>query len=178
MPYNDEWDAWSPLRSRLMAVGCSALESTKEMKVVVKEIEKMEYSKMSESTVMKINKMLNQTDGKAEIYIRGYKIPCHIDAIQTDSSLSPFGHSHDMRIVCKTRVSNIVKHGDYGCDIEKVIFSKPATIVFWTDGTKTVVKAGKKEKFDKEKGLAMAIAKKFFGNKGSYYKQFKKWTEE
>lgn len=58
--------------------------------------------------------------------------------------------------------------------IKKVIFNKPATIVYWTDGTKTVVKCGEKEVFDPEKGLAMAFAKKALGNKGSYYNVFKK----
>lgn len=50
--------------------------------------------------------------------------------------------------------------------IENVIFNDPATIVFWRDGSKTVVKA-QNEPFDKEKGLAMAIAKKVYGNEGS-----------
>ena len=60
-------------------------------------------------------------------------------------------------------------------EIEKVIFNKPATIVFWKDGTKTVVKVQGKEKFNKEKGLAMAVAKKALGNQGNYYEEFKKW---
>ena len=60
--------------------------------------------------------------------------------------------------------------------IRKVIFNPPATIVFWTDGTKTVVKAketGKKkekDKFSEEYGLAMAIAKKFFGSRSAFTK--------
>lgn len=53
--------------------------------------------------------------------------------------------------------------------IKKVIFNKPATIVFWKDGTKTVVKCGPLDSFDPEKGLAMAIAKKALGNKHNYY---------
>lgn len=61
--------------------------------------------------------------------------------------------------------------------IEKVIFNDPATIIIWADGTKTVVKADR-EKFDPEKGLAMAIAKKFLGNQGNYYEVFKKWLPE
>lgn len=61
--------------------------------------------------------------------------------------------------------------------IEKVIFNNPATIVFWNDGTKTVVKA-KGEPFDPEKGLAMAIAKRSLGNQGNYYNEFKKWLPE
>ena len=61
--------------------------------------------------------------------------------------------------------------------ITNVIFNNPATIVFWSDGTKTVVKA-ENETFDPEKGLAMAIAKKSLGNKGDYYNEFKKWLPE
>lgn len=60
-------------------------------------------------------------------------------------------------------------------EIKKVIFSNPATIVIWEDGTKTVVKAQGKERFNKEKGLAMAITKKALGNDSKYYDVFKKW---
>lgn len=59
--------------------------------------------------------------------------------------------------------------------IKKVIFNDPATIVFWSDGSKTVVKAQNGEVYDQEKGLAMAITKKWFGNKGNYYNNIKKW---
>ena len=62
-------------------------------------------------------------------------------------------------------------------EIEKVLFHNPATIVFWEDGTKTVVKADN-EKFDPEKGLAMAISRKALGNKGNYYNVFKRWIPE
>lgn len=60
---------------------------------------------------------------------------------------------------------------------KKVIFNDPATIVFWKDGTKTVVKA-EGEPFDPEKGLAMAIAKKHLGNEGNYYDIFREWLPE
>ena len=58
--------------------------------------------------------------------------------------------------------------------IKNVIFNDPATIVFWSDNTKTVVKA-QNEPFDPEKGLAMAICKKALGNEGNYYNEIKKW---
>ena len=61
--------------------------------------------------------------------------------------------------------------------IENVIFNDPATIVFWRDGSKTVVKA-KDEPYDPEKGLAMAIAKKVYGNEGNYYNEFKKFIKD
>lgn len=64
------------------------------------------------------------------------------------------------------------------CDIrsriKNVIFNDPATIVFWTDNTKTVVKC-ENEDYDPEKGLAMCVCKKMLGNKGNYYEVFKKW---
>lgn len=68
---------------------------------------------------------------------------------------------------------------DYGmryADIKKVIFNDPATIILWSDGTKTVVKAVN-EPYDKEKGIAMAVTKRFFGNKGNYYNNVKKWLD-
>ena len=66
--------------------------------------------------------------------------------------------------------------------IKDVIFSPPATIVFWSDNTKTVVKADD-EFYDPEKGLAMAISKKMIGdNKRDYYNTFKhylkKWDKQ
>lgn len=60
-------------------------------------------------------------------------------------------------------------------DIKDIIFNNPATIIFWKDGTKTVVKA-ENEEFDPEKGLAMAIAKKALGNSYDYYDTFKKYV--
>lgn len=61
--------------------------------------------------------------------------------------------------------------------IKKVIFNDPATIVFWMDGSKTVVKCTN-EVYDPEKGLAMAISKRALGDKGNYYEVFKKHLKE
>lgn len=62
--------------------------------------------------------------------------------------------------------------------IKRVIFNPPATIVFWNNGMKTVVKAQNGEPFDREKGLAMAIIKGACGNRSSYYKVIRRWCEE
>lgn len=59
--------------------------------------------------------------------------------------------------------------------IKKVIFNDPATIVFWNDGTKTIVKCNENDSFDPEKGLAMAIAKYHFGNDNTFHKVMKSW---
>lgn len=63
-------------------------------------------------------------------------------------------------------------------EIMNVIFNEPTTIVIWSDGTKTVVKAQNGEMFDREKGLAMTICKKAFGNTSNYNEVFKKWVPE
>ncbi len=43
----------------------------------------------------------------------------------------------------------------------KLIVNGPATVVLWDDGSKTVAKCNKDEPFDPEKGVAIAIAKRF-----------------
>ena len=60
--------------------------------------------------------------------------------------------------------------------IKKVIFNKPATIVFWADGTKTVVKCADFDIWDPEKGLAMAICKRVYGDE--FHKIFKDFMPE
>ena len=61
--------------------------------------------------------------------------------------------------------------------IKDVKFEDPAVIVFWADGTKTVVRA-QGEAYDPEKGLAMAISRKALGNKRDYYHVFLKWLKK
>lgn len=87
------------------------------------------------------------------------------------------------RLNAEVKEEKLMKSFYVGCGkkvtIENVIFNNPATIVFWSDGTKTVVKRQKGDKkFDPEKGLAMAICKKVMGNKGNFNDIFKEWIEE
>ena len=49
-------------------------------------------------------------------------------------------------------------------EIDHVVFSGRATIVFWEDGTKTVVKCMEGEKFERYAGFAAACMKKMFGS--------------
>lgn len=62
--------------------------------------------------------------------------------------------------------------------IKNVIFNSPATIVFWGDGSKTVVKCQDGEEYDPEKGLTMAFFKRMHNNKGHYFEEIKKWVEQ
>lgn len=66
---------------------------------------------------------------------------------------------------------------DLSKGIKKVIFNPPATIVFWGDGSKTVVKCDG-EAFDPEKGMAMAISRKVLGDSYEYYNVFEKWCKK
>ena len=75
----------------------------------------------------------------------------------------------------KTIESDIILSGS---GIKNVIFNDPATIVIWSDGSKTVVKCQPNDTYSKELGLAMCIAKKYLGNKGNYNKVFKKWLND
>lgn len=45
----------------------------------------------------------------------------------------------------------------------KILIQGTATIIWWSDGTKTVVKCQKGDKMDPEKGIAMCVMKKFMG---------------
>ena len=67
------------------------------------------------------------------------------------------------------------KPTNYLPEIKKVKFNGPATIVFWADGTKTVVKCQDGDDYSEEVGLAMCIVKKAFGNTSKYNDIFKKW---
>lgn len=55
--------------------------------------------------------------------------------------------------------------------IDKVIFNPPATIVFWKDRTKTVVKCKEGEEFSEWAGIALCLAKKLYGP--NFHKIFK-----
>lgn len=59
--------------------------------------------------------------------------------------------------------------------IKEVIFNEPTTIVYWDDGTKTVVQCSEEDTFNKDAGIALCMMKKMFGNDGAYYKEIRKW---
>lgn len=62
--------------------------------------------------------------------------------------------------------------------IKRVIFSERKTVVLWSDGDKTIVEIQGDEQYDKEKGLAMAIIKKLYGNNGRFNELFKEYCYE
>ena len=59
--------------------------------------------------------------------------------------------------------------------MKEVIFHGSATIIYWADGDKTVVKCMDGDIFNPEMGIAMATLKKMLGDS---YKEFKKHSAE
>lgn len=66
----------------------------------------------------------------------------------------------------KEYILNIVGKTSFAFDfgIDRIIRNGPATIVIWTDGTKTIVKRSKGEKDDIYVAFCAALAKKLYGN--------------
>jgi len=53
---------------------------------------------------------------------------------------------------------------------KQITYSGKTTIVFWQDGTKTIVKCAENEEFVPEIGVAEAIAEKIFGSRNQFLK--------
>lgn len=53
-------------------------------------------------------------------------------------------------------------------EIKDILVNGPATIVFWTDGSKTVVKCGPDDSYDIEKAVAMCFMKKALGSRSMH----------
>lgn len=60
---------------------------------------------------------------------------------------------------------------------KKIIYSGPATIVLWADGTKTVVKCSKEDQFDSYAGFLWALAEKLYGSKSQVEKVINRHAE-
>lgn len=75
------------------------------------------------------------------------------------------------------------KHNFSGCipntDIymKEVIYSNPATIVLWSDGTKTVSKCKSPDIYSRETGLALCMLKKIYGA-STMRKILEDWTPD
>lgn len=70
----------------------------------------------------------------------------------------------------------------YELKVEKIITNGPATIVFWEDGTKTVVKISDSDmedgKYDIYAGVSYAIAKKLFGSNSAFKREVDRKVED
>lgn len=146
----------------------------------------MEESKMNNNINKNLNDDLNNINWVVESWevedrpVAGVYRPCDFKV-----SLSGRFNNNAARLINFYRLTNSLadKLNDKTCNansptIKNVIFNDPATIVFWGDGSKTVVKCQDGEEFDPEKGMTMAFFKKMHGNKGHYFEEIKKWTHK
>ena len=126
---------------------------------------------------------LTKNHGMATIVTGGTSIPVRITDVAHESGMYT---ADTTTLTCEVqhvpaplarRAAKVAKQHRSDL-IKNVYFNAPVTVVIWTDGSKTIVKANGDEPYDPEKGLAMAIAKKFMGDndtKSNYYDVFKKW---
>lgn len=78
-------------------------------------------------------------------------------------------------IIAKGRMSLDDDKNPFG--IKSVMFNGPATIVFWNDGTKTVVKCAEEEIYNKRTAIMWAIMKKAYGSSSRVNKVFDELIE-
>lgn len=88
----------------------------------------------------------------------------------------PYANLGDLRIAIEDELNG--SDGGIKPRIQKVIFNDPATIILWTDGSKTVVKCQPGDIYDREKGFAMAYLKKLLGNDNTFNKEINKWVSD
>lgn len=71
----------------------------------------------------------------------------------------------------------VVDNKDDVVYMREVIYNNPATVVMWSDGTKTVCKVKGNDVYSNEAGLAICVLKKMLGT--SYVKDLMDaWTPE
>ena len=99
---------------------------------------------------------------------------CHIHGFGTNISnkLSDM-LDYSRPIPCDLITTGTLSYFNF--NVKKVIFNKPATIVYWGDGTKTVVKCQDGDTYSPEVGIAMCYMKKARGNKSNFNNVFKKF---
>lgn len=69
----------------------------------------------------------------------------------------------------KTKDSEISANNLYNTfEVKDILVNGPATIVFWADGTKTVVKYDAEDLYDAEKAVAMCFMKKALGSRSMH----------
>ena len=55
-------------------------------------------------------------------------------------------------------------------EVKRIVIDPPKTVVLWNDGTKTIVSCKDGEEFSPEHGVAMAIARRYFGTRNKFRK--------
>lgn len=126
--------------------------------------EPLVYDRRSEKPIGEVICMEDHGDG-LEVYVNLYKSSDGFNIKQTLFDDIP-------DILTKRMNVNMYQpkyRGNYLPPITKVIFNGPATIAFFSDGDKIVVKCSETDDFDPYVGICMAIAKKAYQNQSANY---------
>lgn len=80
----------------------------------------------------------------------------------------------------KYRSEHVKEMGDlvHAFSIKDVIFNPPATIVYWIDGSKTVVKCSDYDEYDPMVGICMCVTKKLYGGEDGWASQIRRFAEK
>jgi len=104
-----------------------------------------------------------------------------------EMSLEALKHLYDyvMGVLVKVQRQRLDLHIKYNQVIESVrcipksiIFNGTTTICIFGDGTKVISRPQKGEKFDKETGVAMCIAKYIYGSRSKFLKAIEKGHQQ
>lgn len=119
------------------------------------------YIELNEETIQKINESKTNEEETTMSTTNGTNKQ---DRIKVINQVEVSSHIvNDSLVVEEIDMLHLIDH---------VILNAPATIVFWKDGTKTVVKCKEDDVYDPEKGIAMAFTKKVLGNNYNYINKF------
>ena len=96
-------------------------------------------------------------DGGWEDILESSKKPCRERELQTAEKVK---YNYD---ATTKKCNPITTNSKLDPQPKKIIFNNPATIVFWNDGSKTVVKTMDTDTFDPERGYLQAYFEKTSG---------------
>jgi hypothetical protein len=94
------------------------------------------------------------------VYVDG-SLPVHsVPPLESKLTIDPFAP----KVVIEPPEFRYAFRHDAKYKAKQVIFNPPATVVLWTDGTKTVVKCDPEDTFNETTGVALCYMKKALGN--------------
>lgn len=127
------------------------------------------------------NKTENKADNKSKMSAPINKIPENMKKEYADNK--NFNEKDDYSCCdkccdnCNDMCDNEEEIEVVGVSIENVLYYNPATIVCWSDGTKTKVVCEKGDTYNPVAGLALACIKKMLGNK-AFHQLLVDWDPE
>lgn len=138
------------------------------------ELTMMFDEKLSENERTKLKKLLNSQNESPDIkmaiglqtYIPGARIESRVPR---NSGRYPWDSTDRIDSVSKAYES-IVR----ALAIDHIFYDDIATVVFWKDGTKTIVKCPEGTPYDEYTAFCVAVAKKFYGTNSAIKRVIKK----